>query len=95
MKKELPEHFRGYKHVWVLVEIERGVVHPVSFELLGAGRKLADKSWRRTRLRRAWRARRGDNAGVRGKLSPMAPIVAYLVEDESSPITATSPIPRR
>ncbi len=43
MKKELPEHFRGYKHVWVLIEIERGVVHPVSFELLGAGRKLADK----------------------------------------------------
>ena len=42
MKKELPEHFRGYKHVWVLVEIERGVVHPVSFELLGEGRKLAD-----------------------------------------------------
>ena len=42
MKKELPEHFRGYKHVWVLIEIERGIVHPVSFELLGAGRKLAD-----------------------------------------------------
>src|ERR1019366_7033069 len=42
MKKELPEHFRSYKHVWVFVEIERGSVHPVSFELLGAGRKLAD-----------------------------------------------------
>ena len=43
MKKELPEHFRGYKHVWVFVEIERGAVHPVSWELMGAGRKLADK----------------------------------------------------
>ncbi len=43
MKKELPEHFRGYKHVWVFVELERGVVHPVSWELLGAGRQLADK----------------------------------------------------
>ena len=42
-KKELPEHFRGYKHVWVFVEQERGEVHPVSFELLGEGRKLADK----------------------------------------------------
>ncbi len=42
-KKELPEHFRGYKHVWVFVEVERGDVHPVSWELLGAGRKLADK----------------------------------------------------
>ncbi|HZU63534.1 MAG TPA: electron transfer flavoprotein subunit alpha/FixB family protein [Novosphingobium sp.] len=42
-KKELPEHFRAYKHVWVAVEIEHGAVHPVSFELLGEGRKLADK----------------------------------------------------
>lgn len=43
MKKELPEHFKSYKHVWVAVEMERGQVHPVSFELLGEGRKLADK----------------------------------------------------
>jgi electron transfer flavoprotein alpha subunit len=42
-KKELPEHFKAYKHVWVLVEQERGTVHPVSWELLGAGRRLADK----------------------------------------------------
>jgi electron transfer flavoprotein alpha subunit len=43
MKKELPEKFRDYRHVWVFIEMERGVVHPVSFELLGEGRKLADK----------------------------------------------------
>ena len=42
-KKELPEHFKGYKHVWVFIEQERGQVHPVSWELLGAGRQLADK----------------------------------------------------
>ena len=42
-KKELPEHFKAYKHVWVAVEIEHGVVHSVSWELLGEGRKLADK----------------------------------------------------
>ncbi|PPD44333.1 MAG: electron transfer flavoprotein subunit alpha [Methylocystis sp.] len=42
-KKELPEHFRDYKHVWVFIEAERGDVHPVSWELLGEGRKLADK----------------------------------------------------
>ena len=42
-KKELPEHFKAYKHVWVAVEIEHGQVHSVSFELLGEGRKLADK----------------------------------------------------
>jgi electron transfer flavoprotein alpha subunit len=42
-KKELPEHFKAYKHVWVFVESEHGVVHPVSMELLGEGRKLADK----------------------------------------------------
>jgi electron transfer flavoprotein alpha subunit len=43
MKKELPEHFKAYKHVWVFVELERGVVHPISWELMGEGRKLADK----------------------------------------------------
>jgi electron transfer flavoprotein alpha subunit len=42
-KKELPEHFKAYKHVWVFVEQERGQIHPVSWELMGAGRKLADK----------------------------------------------------
>lgn len=42
-KKELPEHFKGYKHVWVFIEQERAQVHPVSWELMGAGRKLADK----------------------------------------------------
>jgi electron transfer flavoprotein alpha subunit len=42
-KKELPEHFKGYKHVWVFIEQERGQVHPVSWELIGAGRKLANK----------------------------------------------------
>ena len=43
MKKELPEHFKAYKHVWVFIEHEHGAVHPVSRELLGEGRKLADK----------------------------------------------------
>jgi electron transfer flavoprotein alpha subunit len=42
-KKELPEHFKAYKHVWVFIEQERGQVHPVAWELMGAGRKLADK----------------------------------------------------
>jgi electron transfer flavoprotein alpha subunit len=42
-KKELPEHLKCYKHVWVFIEMERGQVHPVSWELLGAGRELADK----------------------------------------------------
>src|SRR3974390_802633 len=42
-KKELPDHFKGYKHVWVFIEQERGQVHPVSWELLGAGRQRASK----------------------------------------------------
>jgi len=42
-KKELPEHLKAYKHVWVAVEYEHGAIHPVSLELLGEGRKLADK----------------------------------------------------
>lgn len=41
-KVELDPRFINYKHVWVVVEAERGVVHPVSWELLGEGRKLAD-----------------------------------------------------
>ncbi|MBB4188745.1 electron transfer flavoprotein alpha subunit [Sinorhizobium terangae] len=43
MKKDLPEQFRDYRHVWVFMELERGQVHPVSFELLGEGRRLADQ----------------------------------------------------
>ncbi|GLR45944.1 protein FixB [Mesorhizobium amorphae] len=43
MKKELPEHFKDYRQVWVFIEMERGQVHPVSFELLGKGRELANK----------------------------------------------------
>ncbi len=42
-KKELPEHLKAYKHVWVFIEQERGQAHPVSWELMGAGRILADK----------------------------------------------------
>ncbi|MBM3578309.1 MAG: electron transfer flavoprotein subunit alpha/FixB family protein [Alphaproteobacteria bacterium] len=42
-KKELPEHLKAYKHVWIFIEQERGQVHPVSWELMGAGRTLANK----------------------------------------------------
>ena len=41
-KNALPEQYRDHRHVWVFVEIEAGRVHPVAFELLGEGRKLAD-----------------------------------------------------
>ncbi|MDD3329479.1 MAG: electron transfer flavoprotein subunit alpha/FixB family protein [Zoogloea sp.] len=39
---ELPEHLKAYKGVWVFIEHDRGAAHPVSWELLGEGRKLAD-----------------------------------------------------
>jgi electron transfer flavoprotein alpha subunit len=42
-KRELPEHLKAYRHVWVFIEYERHTIHPVSLELLGEGRKLADK----------------------------------------------------
>ncbi|HET9934528.1 MAG TPA: electron transfer flavoprotein subunit alpha/FixB family protein, partial [Polyangiaceae bacterium] len=32
-----------YKHIWVFIEYEHGVIHPVSLELLGEGRKLANQ----------------------------------------------------
>ncbi|MBB4287940.1 electron transfer flavoprotein subunit alpha/FixB family protein [Roseospira goensis] len=40
--KELPEHLKAYRHVWVFVELEHGRVHPVSWELMTEGRRLAD-----------------------------------------------------
>ena len=42
-KAELDESLKAYQGVWVFIEHERGEVHPVSWELLGEGRKLADK----------------------------------------------------
>ena len=42
-KVELDPRLAAYKGVWVFVEHERGSVHPVSWELMGEGRKLADK----------------------------------------------------
>ena len=42
-KRVLPERFVSYKGVWVFIEHEHGHVHPVSWELLGKGRELADK----------------------------------------------------
>lgn len=40
---ELPEHLKAYQGVWVFIEHDRGHVHPVSWELMGEARKLADK----------------------------------------------------
>ena len=37
------EDLESYKGVWVVAEHHNGELHSVSFELLGAGRKLADK----------------------------------------------------
>ena len=41
-KFELDERLKAYKGIWVFIEHERGNIHPVSLELLGEGRKLAD-----------------------------------------------------
>jgi len=42
MQMRLAEKYKDYRHVWVFIEMERGRVHPVSWELLGEGRKLAN-----------------------------------------------------
>jgi len=42
-KITLDPKLAAYKGVWVFIEHERGVTHPVSWELLGEARKLADK----------------------------------------------------
>ncbi|OCK60006.1 hypothetical protein LMTR3_20670 [Bradyrhizobium sp. LMTR 3] len=43
VKKALPGHFNADKHVWLFIEQEPGQVHPISWKLTGAGRKLAEK----------------------------------------------------
>jgi electron transfer flavoprotein alpha subunit len=42
-KVELDPKLAAYRGVWVFIEHERGVTHPVSWELLGEGRKLANQ----------------------------------------------------
>ena len=42
-KIKLDEHLLAYRGVWVFVENERGHVHPVSWELMGQGRQLAEQ----------------------------------------------------
>ncbi|MGB5233781.1 MAG: electron transfer flavoprotein subunit alpha/FixB family protein [Candidatus Macondimonas sp.] len=42
-KIELDPRLAAYQGVWVFVEHERGAAHTVSWELMGEGRKLADK----------------------------------------------------
>lgn len=42
-KFELDPKLAAYRGIWVFVEHERGEAHTVSWELLGEGRKLADK----------------------------------------------------
>jgi electron transfer flavoprotein alpha subunit len=42
-KRVLDPRFASYRGVWVFIEHEHGHVHPVSWELLGKGRELADK----------------------------------------------------
>lgn len=41
-RRESNEDLADWHGVWVNIELERGRVHPVSWELLGEGRKLAD-----------------------------------------------------
>ncbi|MDR7073279.1 electron transfer flavoprotein subunit alpha/FixB family protein [Fictibacillus barbaricus] len=36
-------NFEDYKGIWVFIEVKEGAVVPVSLELLGAGKELADK----------------------------------------------------
>lgn len=42
-KRVLDPRFAAYRGVWVFVEHEHGHIHPVSWELIGKGRQLADK----------------------------------------------------
>ncbi len=90
-KKELPERFKSYKHVWVFMEVERGQVHPVSFELLGEGRKLANKLGVELAGVVMSPPGEGANHAIAETFNHGADRV-YLIEDPLSPTTATNPI---
>lgn len=93
-KKELPEHFKGYKHVWVFIEQERGLVHPVSWELMGAGRQLADKL--QVELAAVVVGPEGEaTRQAAAEAFATAPISLTLSQTICWPTTATSPTPRR
>ena len=93
-KKELPEHFKAYKHVWVFIEQERGQVHPVSWELLGAGRKLADKLEVELAAVVIGPGRRGDTAGRRRGVLLRRRSRLCRRRRPARPTIATNPTPR-
>ena len=80
-KVELDPRFVNYKHVWVVVESERGEVHPVSWELLGEGRKLADALG--VQLCGVVMCGPGDRgAGICGEAFTYGADKCYLMQDE-------------
>ncbi|MFO7607267.1 MAG: electron transfer flavoprotein subunit alpha [Desulfurivibrionaceae bacterium] len=43
VEKKVPDELKGWAGVWIYAEYRDGRIAPVAFELLGAGRKLADQ----------------------------------------------------
>ena len=92
---ELPEHLKAYKGVWVFVEHDRGQVHPVSWELLGEARKLADKLGVSLSAACCWAARTSTSTRSRRRpISFGADTCAIVIATRCSRTTATSPSPR-
>ncbi|MBQ9358582.1 MAG: electron transfer flavoprotein subunit alpha, partial [Abditibacteriota bacterium] len=42
MKIQSEQDKSSFRNVWTVAEVTNGAVHPVSYELIGAARKLAD-----------------------------------------------------
>ncbi|MDT3671835.1 MAG: electron transfer flavoprotein subunit alpha/FixB family protein [Aromatoleum sp.] len=80
-KRALDPKYANYRGVWVYVEHEHGYVHPVSWELLGKGRQLADK----LQVPLAGIVLGGTDAGIRALCDEAArhgADLCYLVQDD-------------
>ncbi len=76
------ENYRAYKGVWVFIEQIAGHINPVSWELLGEGRKLVDKL---AQVDSADELTREDSAG--GNL-PQLELAGVLLGSEVSDLTS-------
>jgi hypothetical protein len=91
---ELPEHLKAYKGVWVFIEHDRGAAHPVSWELLGEGRKLADTLGVSLSGVIMGGPDEPLDAITPRRPTPLAPRTATSSATRCSRATATSPSPR-
>jgi len=93
-KKELPEHFRGYKHVWVFIEQASAVKFIPSLGSCSARGASLPTNLACSLRRGVWRSGERRRAPLSRKPSAMARTSPISSRIPFSPTTATSPIPK-